>query len=64
MQFDNILLAKVEAKKFLEKVKDYEERYKHDKEFRFICQVVGFKETGALKRASMDLSRALSQMRK
>ena len=64
MQSACIVDAKREAQRFLKRVKAYEERYGSDTNFREYCHMVGFKETGALRRASLDLTRALAQMRK
>ena len=48
-----------EAKRFLERVYQARERIKTDSFARYGC-----KETAAVKRASMDLSRALTELRK
>lgn len=59
MTKEKVLLAKKEAERFIERVNEYEKRFPEQDYL-----VVGYKETGALKRASMDLSRALSDLRK
>jgi hypothetical protein len=61
MQSDAIDYAVAEAERFLRKAqlvirKPREKNYRPDPE--------GPKETGALRRASMDLTRALAEMRK
>ena len=59
----NIKEAEFEAKRFLKRVeefkKEYSDEYKNKKEYWHY----GSKESGALKRASMDLTRSLSKMR-
>jgi len=58
---ENMLEAEKEAKRFLEKVKEL----KVTKEFKeAVYSIYGCKESGAVRRASMDLTRALSKMRK
>ena len=49
-----------EIKRFLEIAGDVEKRHPSDEHW----PIGGSKETGALRRASMDLSRALSELRK
>lgn len=39
-------------------------RYARDEHFNQYMGITGFKETAALKRASMDLTRALAELRK
>ena len=56
--------AKKAAKRFLDAIDAFEDREKADDEFRRMNSVTGFRETGALRRASLDLTRALSDMRK
>jgi len=48
-----------EAKRFLDAAEAWEDRCKEDK-----LAFLGSKEGGTLRRASLDLSRALSEMRK
>ena len=64
MKHANILAAEKEAERFLEMVQQYRDRYNSDAEFRKFCEMVGYRETGAVRRSSMDLTRALSDMRK
>lgn len=58
MKNSEIIKAEKEAKRFLQKVKEYKENDNYIHEF-WPC-----KERPALKRASMDLTRQLSEMRK
>jgi hypothetical protein len=62
----NIDEAKKEAKRFLAKVEDFELWLKAERKLFVVDNnfTGGNKTTGALKRASMDLTRALAQMRK
>lgn len=57
MNKKNIAIAKAEAERFLRAVRAYNE---NPPELDFI----GTKESGAVRRASMDLTRALAAMRK
>lgn len=59
MQLENILLAEIEAKRFLERIEELK-KDKYD-----MAQIShGNKHSGAIKRSSMDLTRALAKMRK
>ena len=58
MNLATIIAAKKEALRFLDRVDEYEKRFKDGK---WVCQS---QEGGALRRASLDLSRSLAQMRK
>lgn len=60
MNHAKINAAVLEAKRFLAKHKEYEASIKTLSGY----QVVGTKESGALRRASMDLTRSLAEMRK
>lgn len=60
MRQAKINAAVLEAKRFLAKHKEYEASVKTLSGY----QVTGSKESGALRRASMDLTRALAEMRK
>lgn len=57
MDAKKIAIAAEEAKRFLKRVRDLDE---NPPQYEF----VGTKETGALRRASMDLTRALADMRR
>jgi hypothetical protein len=61
MNIHNIQQAKEEAQRFLKKVEDVEARYAKEGRSMFLC---GCSETGAVRRSSLDLSKALSDMRK
>ena len=52
-------IAKREAKRFLERVLTFEDRIAEDKFVLYGCA-----ESGAVKRSSMDLTRALAELRK
>ena len=67
MKLQHLLEAEKEAKRFLSRLKDLKESEtngylfrKHDKYFYF---TTSSKETGALKRSSLDLTRSLSKLR-
>jgi hypothetical protein len=60
MKLENILSAKKETIRFLKTVTDLENEIKHSKDPNY----TNFpKQQGALRRASMDLTRALAKMR-
>lgn len=56
--------AKNAAERFLAAVSEFEERERTDDHFRRFIGITGFRETAAVRRASMDLTRALAEMRK
>ena len=60
MNKETLKIAKMEAKKFLKLAKEMEDRVL-DEDFTFSTPTV---ESGALRRCSMDLTRALAQLRK
>jgi hypothetical protein len=65
MKVEDILEAEFEAKRFLERVKDFKKA--HPDQFSKKPTRLGFytsKEGGALKRSSMDLTRSLAKLRK
>jgi hypothetical protein len=59
MEDGRIKTAKAEAKRFLKRLDEYEQEVKA-RGGNYDCP----KESGALRRASMDLTRALAEMRK
>lgn len=61
---EKIARARSEALRFIARCDELIKRHAKDEDFRRYMEIVGFKETAAVKRASMDLSRALSEMRK
>ena len=73
MKIENILEAEQEAKRFLKRLKElkdsesngfkFKPKSKEDSDWRYRDTTYCSKETAALKRSSMDLSRSLSKMR-
>lgn len=61
---EKIARARHEALRFLARCDELIERYDSDEHFRRYMEITGFKETAAVKRASIDLSRALSDLRR
>jgi hypothetical protein len=57
---EKIGVAIVETKRFLKKAKAAKKRLSEDS----LALISGSKETAAMKRASMDLSRALTEIRR
>jgi hypothetical protein len=65
LRIDKLNAAADEARRFLRAVKAVNERLKTDSDFaRHINVGSGYKETGAARRASLDLTRALAEARK
>lgn len=64
MNFAAIETAEAEAQRFLECVERLRQRLDADKAMANSFYITGCKESGALRRASMDLTRALTEMRK
>jgi hypothetical protein len=56
--------AKAAADRFIDAVDAMNLRASSDDYFRRMKSVTGFKETAAVRRASLDLTRALAEMRK
>lgn len=52
------------AKMFLKRMDAFKKRYNNDEYFRRYLTITGGTETAALKRTSMDLSKALVNLRK
>jgi hypothetical protein len=64
MKAENILEAEQEAKRFLKRIQEVKKL--QPEPFKKDCKRPWFdtsKETGALKRSSMDLTRSLSKLR-
>ena len=65
MRPKNVLIVKTECKRVLERIKQLErnepEMFNGPEQHSYF---IGSKQTGALKRTSMDLTRALASMRK
>jgi len=55
--------AETEAIRFLKRVSEFKNRLEDDGNFAVFHPITGYKEPSAIKRASLDLSRALSRMR-
>ena len=55
-----VIAARLEAERFLRKVAEYEET----KEFERGYSIGGCKQSAAVKRASMDLTRVLADLRR
>jgi hypothetical protein len=64
MKVENINEAADEARRFLRAVEACNERLDRDPYFARMHEIVGFKETAAVRRASLDLTKALARMRK
>lgn len=58
MNINTLIEAEEEAERFLDKVKNLQQRLSTDK---YVFN--GCRETGAVKRASLDLSNALADLR-
>lgn len=65
MRVSSILEAKAEAIRFLKRIKEVEESEANKDKFGKSSNEITYqsKQTGALRRASMDLTRALAKMR-
>ena len=62
---DRVSRARHEALRFIARCDELIERHATDEYFRKYFEVgIGSKEMGAVKRASMDLTRALTELRK
>ena len=55
--------AKEAAQRFIDAVDAMQDREQADDYFRRMLSIGGFKETAAVKRSSLDLTRALARMR-
>jgi hypothetical protein len=75
MDATRIKFVRREAERFLDTLKDYEMRIKAERdeadqaalagrEFYGTATITGTKESGALRRASLDLTRALAVLRR
>ena len=66
MKIANIIEAEKEAKRFLKRLKEVKESEANQRKFNMISKsetTYTSKETAALRRSSMDLTRSLSEMR-
>ena len=59
MNGDTLAAAKEETRNFLDSVLDLEQRISRDGDYAY-----GTKESGAVRRASLDLTRALAELRR
>jgi len=59
MRDETIQIAADEARRFLKRVRAYQKRRTHDN----MMLIVGSREAGDVRRSSMDLTRALADMR-
>lgn len=64
MNKETILEAKKETLRFLSRLKELEDSDEYKAESTKYSGISGCTETGAVRRASMDLTRALSKLRK
>jgi hypothetical protein len=63
MKVQDILEAEKEAKRFLSKLRDLKESQMNYRGYTEHGLTTGNKESGALKRSSMDLTRILAKLR-
>jgi len=63
MNYKKIKTAREEARRFLDRIKAWEVAIPEDADMNSIYNY-GTKESGAIKRASLDLTRALAELRK
>ena len=62
--WDKIEEAETEARRFLDRAAAVRKRYADDEHTQTYFNIVGFREREAVQRASMDLSRALVELRR
>ena len=62
--WDKIEEAENEARRFLDRAAAVRKRYADDEHTQTYFNIVGFREREAVQRASMDLSRALVNLRR
>ena len=62
--WDKIEEAENEARRFLDRAAALRKRYADDEPMQAYFNIVGFRERAAVQRASMDLSRALVNLRR
>ena len=63
-KLERIKAAYEEAKRFKDRCDDLFDRMYQDGDIEKFLGINGYKESGAVRRASMDLTRALAEMRK
>jgi hypothetical protein len=64
MERNRINEARALAEKLIFAIDAMHEREARDDNFRRMMGIVGFKETAAVRRVSLDLTRSLAEMRK
>lgn len=64
MNVSTLAAAIDEANRFLKHAKPLYSAMKHDEKVEFHDRIVGPKETGQVRRSSMDLTRRLAEMRR
>lgn len=65
MKKDNVLEAMTEARRFIDRCEEYLDRHHSDQAFRrYVDGGVGYAETDAVRRASMDLTCVLTKLRR
>lgn len=61
---DKYVEAEEWARHFLKRIDALKKRYNEDEDFRRYISITGSAETAAVKRTSMDLTKALAKLRK
>ena len=64
MNIKKLRKAETAARAFLRAVDDIDTRAESDDHFWRMLGITGFRETAAVRRASMDLTRALADLRR
>ena len=64
LEHDILITAERAARDFLDAVEAMRTRHARDDYFRRMYDITGFKETAAVRRTSMTLTRALAQVRR
>lgn len=64
LEHDILMTAERAARDFLDAVEAMRTRHARDDYFRRMYDITGFKETAAVRRTSMTLTRALAQVRR
>lgn len=63
MQLVHLNRIEAEAERFLERIQRYKDRLAKDPHFARYHDITGSRESGAVRRSSLDLSHELSQFR-
>ena len=64
LEHDILMTAERAARDFLDAIEAMRRRGTRDEHFRRMHDITGFKETAAVRRTSMTLTRALAQVRR